>query len=300
MQRILLYLSCATLAASCASKSPSADPVFHLQEPSSSASIAEQLIEAAELRANPNNMRVLVHFRTGDDSRLAPVTSELERELITSLTGRLHLFDSGLTSNTVRHDLEALVERLDVTHALVCDTALKHDRIVLSLRLVEHDSLRIVASAQGGVPLTELSDESRLALMADNGSAEEFRMASSHRTSIAAAEPEPEPTPPASTPRVEAEAATESPPERPAEPSTETVASAQPTEGVTSPPRTLLPPPDQTEIESLKDFLAGIWARYGRLPGSTSESEETPTEGSNSGPRGPSYYRLQALGYPVR
>ena len=123
-------------------------------------SIADRLVDAAELRANLSHMRVLVHFRPAGPRERA-VVPELERELVPSLARRMHLFDASLAPN---EDLEALVERLDVTHVLFSDTTLEGNAILLSLRLVEHTSLHIVASVRGSIPLATLSQETRLAL----------------------------------------------------------------------------------------------------------------------------------------
>ena len=157
---IALFALFMGLTAGCASTAPRAATAHTTP---SSAAIAHELADAAALRANPSHMRVLVHLRVEDDA-LTGVAAELERELVTSLAGRFHLFDSELPSGAAPEDLDARVERLDVTHALVGDTALRGSDVVLSLRLVEHESRHIVASAQGSVPLSELNDASRLAL----------------------------------------------------------------------------------------------------------------------------------------
>lgn len=156
----------AALAAACASTAR--DSIGEATPERSPAAIAGRLADAAVTRADPNHMRVLVHFRRPDDPVLEVVAPELERELVTALSGRFHLFDSGLaaTSETWQADLDEQVERLDVTHVLVCDTAMRNGEIVLSMRLVEHDSLRIVATSQGSFPVEVLTDSNRVALTA--------------------------------------------------------------------------------------------------------------------------------------
>lgn len=154
----------AALLAGCASTPEAAEAVALPER--SPAAIADTLADATEVRASPNRMRVLVHFRRPDDPGLAVIAPELERELVTALSGRFHLFDPGpaATSGTPPTDLDELVQRLDVTHALLCDIARKDGEVELSLRLLEHSTRRIVATAQGTFPLDALTDSNRVAL----------------------------------------------------------------------------------------------------------------------------------------
>jgi len=154
------------LAAACASTTQSS--VHDVLPERSPAVIAGQLADDAEMRGDPNHMRVLVYFRAPQDRDLEVVAPDIEREVVTALSGRFHLFDSHLAESFERStweaDLQELVERLDVTHALVCDTAMKSGEILLSMRLVEHANMRIVASAQGSFPIEALTDGTRVAL----------------------------------------------------------------------------------------------------------------------------------------
>lgn len=143
--------------------------------------IAARLIDAAEQRTDLSSMRVVIDGVREAQPRfthpipslaraqeLETISAELEHELVMALSDRLHILDtrgqaaSAPSSGPV--DVGALAEHWGATHALVGEFVCKEDDLVVSVRLVEADSLLIVAAARGVVPVAGLSDWTRLAL----------------------------------------------------------------------------------------------------------------------------------------
>jgi len=144
-------------------------------------SLADALVRAAERRVDTNAMRVFVdelreardvrvgavRIRTGRDE-LVTVGRELQRELIVALTSRLNLIDVDLARRTAGLAEDAPIEdvarAVGATHALVGTFSPRRDELEVLVRLVDAESLVIVAAVSGVLSVDDLSDLGRLAL----------------------------------------------------------------------------------------------------------------------------------------
>ena len=141
--------------------------------------ITDRLVESAELRTDVRSLRVCVHWirevnpqagvRVSEigsrHGRGKGVEQELQHRFIDSLSNRLNVIEFELAEQedpeVMTSGMEALIEAYGVTHILVGDFVRRGKELDVSVRLVEADTLLIVASANGPIPIAALGDDIR-------------------------------------------------------------------------------------------------------------------------------------------
>ena len=139
--------------------------------------ITDSLVETAELRTDIRTLRVCVHWihelnppagsRTMDivmgHGGGAAMELQLHQLFIDSLSNRLHVIEfelaEGENPEVMSSGMKALVETFGVTHLVVGDFVRRRHELDVSIRLVDADTLLIVASASGVVPIAALNDD---------------------------------------------------------------------------------------------------------------------------------------------
>ncbi len=247
------------------------------------AKIADQLVKSAELRADLSTMRVIVYgnqearpekglaYRNlSNPEELGFITRELEHEFMLALSGKLHLLDVELAGTNApklgQTSIQDAAEHYAATHVLVSEFVRHGDDLVVSARLIEAGTLLIVAAARGVVSVKQLSDYGRLALGEHVpfepavSAGGALEQASDPSRSISWAGWEPQPVPNA-TPVADA---------------------AQPADK-----------PAASDARADSFAMAAPEAKK-ISPSSPTEVEAMPL------PNGPGYYRMQALGRPLK
>ena len=98
--------------------------------------------------------------RTEDHHRGDPIGTELEHAFTLELSRRLNVLDTehakALGVNASEEDVRSLAIELGATHVLVGDYVTKQDGLTLSLRLIDPESLLIVAAVRGKIAASDL------------------------------------------------------------------------------------------------------------------------------------------------
>lgn len=140
------------------------------------ASIAQHLVDAAELRIDPSAMRICVPPLEMRDatpgapersaSELAALRAALQHELVFALSERLHVVDGSVTGEAPQpddEDLAALVERTAASHALLGHALRTEGELHVAVRLVEADTGLIVAAARADLTTASLVERGAMA-----------------------------------------------------------------------------------------------------------------------------------------
>jgi len=141
--------------------------------------ITKRLIEGAELRTDIRSVTACVHYihslkpKAGTSAMRgvsghggnSPIGAELQQKFVVALSNHLNVVEFELIEasnpDLVMGNLKGLGASFGVTHVLVGEFVRREEELDVSVRLVDSESLLIVASASGFVPLRDLSDDSQ-------------------------------------------------------------------------------------------------------------------------------------------
>jgi len=146
------------------------------------AKIADRLIDAAEMRVDLRQVHACLHdiHALVPEGKVQPAEAavtrttlarELEQEFVLVLHSRMNLVEADLMpppSEGEDTQVSSMAKYYGASHLLVGDYSIRDDDLLISIRLVDAESMIIVAAAGGTVPVSSLSDSVRRLVRRDS------------------------------------------------------------------------------------------------------------------------------------